>query len=75
MKRGPRRLAQLRASGEGPPYVRDGVKVLYPIALADAWAQALLGQPVVSTSEETVERVHERRQRARAVREGITAAT
>jgi hypothetical protein len=69
MKRGRRRLAQLRVTGEGPPYVRDGVKVLYPVDLADAWADALLGKPVVSTSEETVERVHERRRRARAVRE------
>jgi hypothetical protein len=57
IRRSVRRLAQLRATGEGPPYRRDGlVAVLYPPDLLDAWAEQQLGQPVRSTAEESARR-------------------
>jgi hypothetical protein len=52
VKRGKRRLAELRASGEGPPYLRDGSRVIYRRRDVDAWALRLLGKPMTSTSEE-----------------------
>jgi hypothetical protein len=55
----PRTLQDMRASGVGPRYVRDGNRVLYPEPELDAWANARLGKPVRSTSEEAA-----RRQRA-----------
>lgn len=62
--RSPRRLAQLRGTGEGPPFLRDGCVVRYPRALADAWAEAQLGEPIRSTAEEAA-----RRQIAQPVKE------
>jgi hypothetical protein len=62
LKRGKRRLAEMRASGEGPPYFRaGGNQVLYRRDLVDEWAIALLGEPLKSTAEEAV-----RHQRSRA---------
>jgi hypothetical protein len=60
IQRSPRRLAQLRMSGHGPPFVRDGCVVRYPLRLAAIWAVELLGEPVSSTSEENARRLIER---------------
>jgi hypothetical protein len=55
LKRGKRRLAEMRASGEGPPFFRaGGNQVLYRRDLVDKWAVKLLGEPLRSTSEEAV---------------------
>jgi hypothetical protein len=56
IRRGERRLAQLRATGEGPAYHRVGVVVRHTPQQLDAWAQALVGTPVSSTNEETARR-------------------
>jgi hypothetical protein len=52
IKRNARRLAQLRASGEGPPFFRDGHVVRYRSDLTDEWALTHLGEALSSTSEE-----------------------
>jgi hypothetical protein len=55
LKRGKRRLQEMRASGEGPSYFRaSGNSVLYRRDLVDAWAIELLGEPLRSTAEEQV---------------------
>jgi hypothetical protein len=56
IRRGERRLAQLRATGEGPEYHRVGVVVRHTIQQLDAWAQELVGDPVSSTNEEAARR-------------------
>jgi hypothetical protein len=56
VQRSPRRLAQLRTTGGGPPYVRDGIVARYPQDLAIAWVERLLGAPVRSTAEESARR-------------------
>src|SRR5690349_21772926 len=56
IKRNTRRLAQLRADGEGPQYFRDGNVVRYREDLLDAWAEQQLGEPLSSTSEESARR-------------------
>ncbi|HEY7009070.1 MAG TPA: helix-turn-helix domain-containing protein [Jatrophihabitantaceae bacterium] len=38
-------LAQERYHGEGPPYVKDGARVLYPEDLLDEWLRARLVTP------------------------------
>jgi hypothetical protein len=53
LKRNPRRLAQLRASGDGPKYYRDGLVVRYREADLDEWAEQQLGEPLVSTAQES----------------------
>jgi hypothetical protein len=66
--RGRRRLAEMRATGEGPPYFRaGGCQVLYRRDLADAWALNLLGEPLRSTAEETARRTSRHAERAAAV--------
>jgi hypothetical protein len=57
IKRNARRLAQLRADGEGPHYFRDGNVVRYREDLLDAWAEQQLGEPLGSTSEESARRL------------------
>jgi len=57
VKRNTRRLAQLRAAGEGPQYFRDGNVVRYRDDLLDAWAEQQLGEPLSSTSEESGRRL------------------
>jgi hypothetical protein len=57
IQRSPRRLAQLRMSGEGPPFLRDGNVVRYPPRLAAVWAVEQLGEPVRSTAEESARRL------------------
>ena len=64
VQRSPRRLAQLRSVGGGPPFVRDGIVARYPQELAVAWVETLLGAPVSSTSEESARRLLERREAA-----------
>ena len=54
IQRSPMRLAKLRYTGGGPPFVRDGVQVRYPPPLARQWVEDLLGTPVRSTAEEIV---------------------
>jgi hypothetical protein len=56
IRRGERRLAQLRATGEGPEYHRVGVVVRHTPQQLDAWAQALAGTPVSSTVDEAERR-------------------
>lgn len=53
IQRSAMRLARLRYIGGGPPFVRDGVQVRYPLPLARRWAKGQLGTPVQSTGEET----------------------
>jgi hypothetical protein len=52
LRRGKRRMALLRGTGEGPKYLRVGNQVLYPRHELDSWALRLLGRPMASTSEE-----------------------
>lgn len=42
-------LAQERYRGEGPPYVKSGVKVLYPLDLLREWEDARLITPRAAT--------------------------
>jgi hypothetical protein len=57
IRRSPRRLGQLRAmSSRGPQYHRDGNAVRYRRDALDDWALKQLGEPAVSTSEETARR-------------------
>jgi hypothetical protein len=56
VKRNARRLAQLRATGEGPKYFRDGNVVRYREDHLDEFAEGSLGKPSVSTAEEHVRR-------------------
>jgi hypothetical protein len=56
VKRNPRRLAQLRASGEGPKFHRDGCVVRYHSDNLDAYGELVLGEPATSTSEENARR-------------------
>lgn len=54
LKRSPRTLANLRYHGGGPKYFRPSpIKVLYPVAELDAWAQEKLGALRSHTAEET----------------------
>jgi hypothetical protein len=53
VKRNARRLAQLRASGGGPRFFRDGNVVRYREDHLDEWAETSLGEPARSTSEES----------------------
>jgi hypothetical protein len=57
IQRSPRRLAQLRMSGQGPPFMRDGNVVRYPPRLGSIWAIEQLGAPVRSTSEESARKL------------------
>jgi len=57
IKRNARRLGQLRASGEGPPYHRDGQVVRYRKSRARVWAEDQLGEEITSTSEESARRL------------------
>jgi hypothetical protein len=59
IRRSPRRLQELRMTGEGPPYHRDGTVVRYTAPGLDEYAQRRYGEPVRSTAEEAA-----RRQRA-----------
>jgi len=55
VRRSVRTLANLRSTatrGEGPPYLRDGTRILYPVAGLDRWAQEILGEPARHTGEE-----------------------
>jgi hypothetical protein len=56
LKRGPRRLAELRAAGTGPEYHRTmgNRGVIYSRRAVDRWAVGVLGVAVASTAEETV---------------------
>jgi hypothetical protein len=56
VKRNARRLAQLRATGEGPKFYRDGNVVRYRTDHLDEWAGNSLGEPASSTAEEHVRR-------------------
>jgi hypothetical protein len=56
VKRNARRLAQLRASGEGPRFHRDGCVVRYHSDNLDEYGELALGEPVISTSEENARR-------------------
>jgi hypothetical protein len=56
LKRGVRRMAQLRHNGEGPKYYRDGKIVIYDTDDLDAWIAEKLGAPVSSTAEESERR-------------------
>jgi hypothetical protein len=42
----PRTLRLERQRGKGPPYVRDGRQVLYPISEYRAWLVSKMVQPV-----------------------------
>jgi hypothetical protein len=57
LRRSPRRLAQLRATGEGPPFMQDGCVVRYARGTSDDWAKEQLGEPCRSTAEETARRL------------------
>lgn len=49
-------LAKLRVNGGGPPFIKLGAKVLYPVDEMDAW---LAAHPRAhSTSERVLERPH-----------------
>ncbi len=69
VKRSPRRLAQLRIEGGGPPFVRDGCVVRYPLRLADAWVAELYGEPVRSTTEESARRIAARAEQSCSAKE------
>jgi hypothetical protein len=57
LQRGKRRLAEMRATGEGPPFFRaGGCQVLYRRDLADTWARAVIGEPLKSTADESSRR-------------------
>jgi hypothetical protein len=56
MHRGPRQLAQMRYSGTGPKYYRDGKRVIYDEDDVDEWAVQRRGTAAVSTSEEAERR-------------------
>jgi hypothetical protein len=60
IKRNPRRLGQLRATGKGPLYHRDGQVVRYRKSDLRSWAEAQLGEGIRSTSEECARRLLER---------------
>ena len=53
IRRSPRRLQDLRMNGRGPPFVRDGLRVLYPRSGGREWARKQLGPLVTSTAEES----------------------
>jgi hypothetical protein len=57
IKRNSRRLGQLRASGKGPRYHRDGLVVRYRKSSLRAYAEDQLGDEVTSTSEESARRL------------------
>jgi hypothetical protein len=57
LRRGKRRLAELRANGGGPLYHRAGNEILYFPDDVDAWAEDQLGAPLRSTSEEAARRL------------------
>jgi hypothetical protein len=65
IQRSARRLGQLRLTGGGPPFQRDGNVVIYPRKLADQWAVEMLGAPVTSTSEEAARRIAAGKDRVR----------
>lgn len=71
IRRSPRRLGQLRATGDGPPYQRDGLVVIYRPNLLDDWVKEHLGDPVRSTAQETVQRSEESAEPARWPRRRI----
>jgi hypothetical protein len=52
LRRSARRLQQLRRLGAGPVFLRDGVRALYRQSNLDTWAAGVLGEPIVSTSQE-----------------------
>lgn len=52
ISRTPSTLAKLRCLGGGPPYRRDGRRVLYPLADLEAWAGTILSPLVRSTAPE-----------------------
>jgi hypothetical protein len=57
IQRSERRLGQLRAqSGLGPPFHRDGNAVRYRRGALDEWAIKQLGEPAMSTAQETARR-------------------
>jgi hypothetical protein len=56
MKRNGRRLAQLRGTGQGPRFYRDGLMARYAEVDVVAWAEAQLGGGATSTSEEAARR-------------------
>jgi hypothetical protein len=56
IKRNTRRLGQLRATGEGPEYSRDGNVVRYRDDRLDTWAEHQLGESFTSTSDESARR-------------------
>jgi hypothetical protein len=57
IQRSERRLGQLRAlSGLGPPFHRDGNAVRYHRGALDEWAIKQLGEPAISTAQETARR-------------------
>jgi hypothetical protein len=47
-RRTPQALANERARGEGPPYIRDGNKILYPADELDRWLIAHRVDPVLA---------------------------
>jgi hypothetical protein len=59
LRRGKRRLAELRALGGGPLFRRTGNEVLYFPDDVDVWAERQLGPALRSTSEESARRILE----------------
>jgi hypothetical protein len=57
IKRNTRRLGQLRATGGGPGFHRDGLVVRYRKSRARVWAEDQLGEEITSTSEESARRL------------------
>ena len=57
IRRGKRRLAELRADGGGPLYHRTGNEVLYFPDDVDAWAEQQIGPALRSTAEESALRL------------------
>lgn len=49
--RSPATLAKLAVIGGGPRFHKAGRRALYPREALDAWARALLGETIGSTSE------------------------
>ena len=66
-KLSPRTLRAERQRGAGPPYVRDGRKIYYPIATAREWLQRKLHIPVRSEARRFVPPSDEPRKRARKI--------
>jgi hypothetical protein len=56
MRRSPRRLQDLRMTGEGPEYFRDGNVVRYPRRGLDDYAHEQYGEAARSTAEEAARR-------------------